>query len=175
MKEMKTALTRLSVLVRIKNTFATAKYSFATVLINECFAIKNECNLTRFRHMYYKKKNYEEVFELFPISKVAIIYFHKVRRHTISKKRTMYTSKKLFPNWAMLLFCSFLFFFVSLVPFNDFAGKILTVVISGKKLEVESTLVYLIFIGYIVVFLRVTLWNLILHSLRLFLDIICDK
>ena len=40
-----TALTRLSLLVANKNTFVTAKYSFA---------IKNECNTIGFRCMYYK-------------------------------------------------------------------------------------------------------------------------
>ena len=37
------------------NRTPTVKYSFATVLINKCFAIKNGCNTTRFRCMYYKK------------------------------------------------------------------------------------------------------------------------
>ena len=38
-----------------KNPFAAAKYSFTTVLINECFAIKNKCSTTHFLCMYYKK------------------------------------------------------------------------------------------------------------------------
>ena len=37
-----------------KNTFTTTKYSFATVLINKCFAIKNKCNTTCFRCKYCK-------------------------------------------------------------------------------------------------------------------------
>ena len=41
-----------------KSTFTTVKYSFATVLINECFIIKNKCNTTRFRCIYYKNKMY---------------------------------------------------------------------------------------------------------------------
>ena len=38
-----------------KNALATAKYSFATVLINKCFAIKNKWNTTHVCCMYYKK------------------------------------------------------------------------------------------------------------------------
>ena len=59
-----TTLTRLSALVRIKNNFATAKKNFTTVLINERFAIRNECNTSCFRCMYYKNNFFQTLADI---------------------------------------------------------------------------------------------------------------
>ena len=96
-----------------KNTFVMTEWCFVTVLINGRFAIKNKCNTTRFRYMYYKNNTWgdkvdfistlpsgKETMNIFLVELLAPLQcvLYVIRQFFVFEKHMYLASKKIWEN-----------------------------------------------------------------------------